>query len=514
MSEVNGLPEGWTTTKTGDLFSTVGGGTPSTKNPEFWTGDIPWITSADMSDKHELYPRRTISERAIAGSSTNRVPAGSVIVATRVSLGKVGLAREGVCFSQDCQALLFDSRNIDPSYVVFQMSEAVSEFKHTSRGTTIDGVTKKQLLDVDFKLAPLPEQRRIVAATEQQFSRLDAGIAALERVRKKLKCYRTAVLKAAVEGRLTEAWREENSDVEPAPELLARILEKRRERWERDQLASYEEKGKKPPKNWRSKYKEPAAPDMEDLPELPKGWCWTSMGQCFEVRVGATPSRSKPGFWDGDVSWVSSGEIQFCRISETKEHITEAGLANSSTRINPAGSILLGMIGEGRTRGQVAIQDIEAANNQNCAAIIVSETAVIPDYIYHWLWSRYEITRSVGSGNNQPALNKTRVQSLPLSLPPLDEQREIVAEVERRLSILQDVEAEVETNLKRASRLRQSILKKAFEGNLVPQDPTDEPASELLERIRAEREQSTPRKKRGKKQPMPQAAADAQIGLF
>ena len=100
-----------------------------------------------------------------------------------------------------------------------------------------------------------------MAAIEQQFSRLDAGVAALERAQEKLKRYRTAVLKAAVEGRLTEAWREANPDVEPAPELLERILEERRERWERDQLAAYEKKGKKPPKNWRSKYKEPAAPD-------------------------------------------------------------------------------------------------------------------------------------------------------------------------------------------------------------------------------------------------------------
>jgi type I restriction enzyme S subunit len=113
------------------------------------------------------------------------------------------------------------------------MSGAVSAFKYSGRGTTIDGVTKKQLLDVDLKLAPLPEQRRIVAAVEEQFSRLDAGMAALERVRTNLKRYRTATLKAAVEGRLTEAWREENPSVEPASELLERILKARRDRWER-----------------------------------------------------------------------------------------------------------------------------------------------------------------------------------------------------------------------------------------------------------------------------------------
>ncbi len=138
-----------------------------------------------------------------------------------------------------------------------------------------------------------------MAAIEQQFSRLDAGVAALERARKELKRYRTAVLKAAVEGRLTEAWREENPDVELASELRGRILEERRERWQRDQLAAYEKKGKKPPKNWRSKYKEPAAPNTEDLPELPEGWCWVSVEQLTTlVRNGLSqkPDQTPPGY--------------------------------------------------------------------------------------------------------------------------------------------------------------------------------------------------------------------------
>ena len=111
-----------------------------------------------------------------------------------------------------------------------------------------------------------------------------------------------------------------------------------------------------------------------------------------------------------------------------------------------------------------------------------------PEFVFYFLRSQYQETRQIGSGNNQPALNKSRVQEILFPLPPLAEQTRIVAEVERRLSVVQQAEATVEASLARAERLRQSILKQAFSGKLVPQNPDDEPTSALLERIRAERE--------------------------
>jgi len=142
------------------------------------------------------------------------------------------------------------------------------------------------------------------------------------------------------------------------------------------------------------------------------------------------------------------------------------------------------MIGEGKTRGQAAILEIDAANNQNCAAIWVSQTPVATELVYYWLYSRYEETRTRGSGNNQPALNKTLVEQIPFPLAPLDEQSKIVDLLEERLSGLEASGDDVVRGVARASRLRQAILKRAFEGRLVPQDPNDEPACVLLERIR------------------------------
>ena len=123
---------------------------------------------------------------------------------------------------------------------------------------------------------------------------------------------------------------------------------------------------------------------------------------------------------------------------------------------------MIGMIGQGRTRGQAAILDIDAANNQNCAAIWVSRTDVPPEFVFSWLLSRYTETRGEGSGNNQQALNKRLVERIPLPLPPLAEQVRIVTEVDRHLSIVREIEAEVDTNLQRAQALQQAILSKQF----------------------------------------------------
>ena len=348
-------------------------------------------------------------------------------------------------------------------------------------------VSTTWLAEALIPVAPAIEQTRIVAKLEELFSDLDAGVAELKAVQRKLAQYRQSLLKAAVTGELTAEWRRQNRPTETGAQLLERILAERRARWEARQLARFKEQGKTPPKDWQKKYPEPVRPDTADLPELPEGWVWSCLGQCFQVAVGATPSRKEPAYWDGEIPWVSSGEVRFERISATKETITQSGLDNSSTQLNPRGSVLLGMIGEGRTRGQVAILGIEAANNQNCAAIWVPETDVPSEFVYAWLWSRYEDTRRGSSGNNQPALNKSLVERMPFPLPPVSEAVEIASMLEVRLQALAEQERYIERLLHQSTAQRQNILRAAFSGRLVPQDPDDEPASVLLERIRAKR---------------------------
>lgn len=367
--------------------------------------------------------------------------------------GKMAIARKlvnGVGFGSTEFHVLRPRAGVDARYIYYFVSSQTFRKEASGHMTGAVGLRRVPSAYLEEQLIPLPDigrQHEIVAELEKQFSRLDEAVANLQRVKANLKRYKASVLKAAVEGRLVETEgnlaHREGRTYETGEQLLQRILEERR-------------------KASKGSAKPGEVPPLAEMPSVPEGWVWTTLGQCFRVAVGATPSRREATYWNGDVPWVSSGEVQLGRIRHTEEHISAAGLANSSTQINPAGSVMIGMIGQGRTRGQAAILDIDAANNQNCAAIWVSRTDVPPEFVFSWLLSRYTETRSEGSGNNQQALNKRLVEQIPLPLPPLAEQVRIVAEVDRHLSIVREVEAEVDANLQRAQALRQATLAKAF----------------------------------------------------
>ena len=405
------------------------------------------------------------------------------------TIGKASILAFDASTNQACAAGFPDG--VGSLFLYYFLLSQRNAFVDAGKGGAQPNISQGIVKDWPIRVPPEAEQTRIVDKLEELLSDLDAGVAELKAAQKKLAQYRQSLLKAAVEGRLTETWRAQHGNTsaseESGAQLLTRILRERRARWEAKQLAKFEAQGKAPTKGWQAAYPEPATSDIAGLPELPSGWVWSRIGQCFYVGVGATPSRKLPAYWDGETPWVSSGEVRFNRISATKEHISSLGLQNSSTRINPIGSVMLGMIGEGKTRGQVAILDIEAANNQNCAAIWATETDIAPEYVYYWLWSRYDETRRDSSGNNQPALNKSIVEAIPFPIPPIKELTAIVALVEAGMTEASNQDAALDHALRQSAAQRENILQAAFSGQLVAQDPNDEPASVLLARIRAER---------------------------
>lgn len=227
------------------------------------------------------------------------------------------------------------------------------------------------------------------------------------------------------------------------------------------------------------------------VPAPQPDWPIVTIAEVGQVFVGSTPPRSNPGLWGGPVAWVSSGEVAFCRITSTRETITLDAVR--AERIHPPGTVLIAMIGEGKTRGQAAILDIPAAHNQNSAAIRPDTSRLTPEWLYHMFRQQYAVNRRLGSGNNQPALNKSRIEALRIPLPSLSEQRELVERADALGETAARLASHTAEMARRSDALRRAILSAAFSGRLTPQDPNDEPASVLLEQTRAERAAEPPR---------------------
>lgn len=330
--------------------------------------------------------------------------------------------------------------------------------------------------ELEIPLAPLPEQRRIVAKLEALLGHVDACRKRLDRVPILLKRFRQAVLAAACSGRLTADWREERPEMESGIDLLARI-----------RVARITKAGTAKERNQIDEAFGDACriPDEDELglEGIPDSWVACRIGAIGTVLNGSTPSRKQPGFWSGKIPWVSSGEVRNNLITNTREKITTLGFESCSVRLLPRGAVLVAMIGEGKTRGQSAVLGIEATINQNVAAIVIPNGLVCSDFVWRWFHFQYEATRERGSGSGPQALNCQRVRELPFVLPPLPEQHEIVRRVEDLFKLADGIEARYTKARAQVEALTPALLAKAFRGELVPQNPSDEPAAVLLERI-------------------------------
>jgi type I restriction enzyme S subunit len=340
-------------------------------------------------------------------------------------------------------------------------------------------------------LPPSKEQVRIAEKLDEVLSDLEAGAAALERARANLKRYRASVLKAAVEGRLTEKWRAAHPKVEPASKLLERILARRRKRWEEAQLKKYDDKDRSPPKGWKEKYPEPVKPEVDGLPELPEGWCWASLDQLAEIVGGITKgqkrrqdeaTRAVPYLRVANVQrgYLDLSEVKL--IEATEDEIRELRLVKGDVLFNEGGDR------DKLGRGWVWEEQIPECIHQNHVfrARLVGP-GVLPKFvsIHGNTFGRRWFQQAGKQSVNLASINMGILKRFPVPLAPGQEQEVAISLVDQQLSVLDRSASIVEQEEVRSDRLRQAILKRAFEGQLVPQDPTDEPASELLARIRA-----------------------------
>ena len=323
-------------------------------------------------------------------------------------------------------------------------------------GSTRKRISRGNLATIPLPVPPLPEQRRIVAEIEKQFARLEMGVTALRRVQANLKRYRAAVLKAACEGRLVPTEAElattgnPKAKFETGESLLARILVERRKNWKS-----------------RGKYKEPTAPVTAGLPPLPEGWVWATFEQIAErVTVGFVGSM-KHEYVKYGVPFLRGQNVRENRFDPEGLLYVSADFHQklSKSAIQPGD---LAVVRSGSVGVTCVIPD--SLSDANCSDLVLIQRPLgfVPQYGAYYMNSLAK--RHVAAGKVGVALihfNTKSVAALAVPLPPLVEQKRIVAEVERRLSVVEELEAVVSANLQRATRLRQSILQKAFSGKLT-----------------------------------------------
>ncbi|MBS0318489.1 MAG: restriction endonuclease subunit S, partial [Proteobacteria bacterium] len=328
---------------------------------------------------------------------------------------------------------------------------------------TVKHLSSKTVGQIELPLPPRAEQTRIVEKLEELLGGLDAAVAELKTAQRKLASLRQSLLKSAVEGALTAPWRTAHAPTESGAQLLRRILAERRARWEARQRAKFAQAGKAPPKGWQAKYPEPVAPETRDLEALPQGWVWATIDQLAQVGTGVTPLRSKRVYFDGgSIPWTTSGALNDGLVTSAAEHVTQLALDECRLEIFPAGSLLVAMYGEGKTRGKCAELAFPSTINQAIAALVFEETAAaVRSHVKTALLDAYEAMRKQASGGVQPNLNLQIVKARCVPLPSLEEQAEIAEQLTTALAAIQDQEAAVAHGLHQAAAQRRNILKAA-----------------------------------------------------
>lgn len=355
--------------------------------------------------------------------------------------------------------------NADEIYTRYFIDQNREKLRKNKIGSAIPHLNKDLFFNLELPFPPFNEQKRIVAHIESLFAKLDEAKEKAQEVVDGFDTRKAAILNRAFSGELTTAWRKWHSAIE---NTTIKAVEEYSLSWtKKEQRLLHDEQQKA------------AILTMSDG----HNWIKCTIGAVARVNNGSTPSRQKMEYWNGDIPWVSSGEVRNNYIYDTLERITKDGFENSSVKLLPVDTVLIAMIGEGKTRGQSAVLKIPATTNQNVAAIIMDHGLIVGEYMWYWLQMNYSKNREKGSGSGQQALNCQRVRELEFVFPGYEEQKEIVRILDNLILKEQQVKENAEAVIKQIGTIKEAILARAFRGELGTNDPTEESSVELLKSI-------------------------------
>ena len=498
------VPATWEWSVIGNLGDVLSGGTPATMVPEYWGGDIIWFAPSDLTGyqgKHIAQGAKTITEEGLAKSSAKIMAAGSVMFSSRAPIGYVAINSAPAATNQGFKSIV-PHREFFNEYLYHYLKAAKHIAEERASGTTFKELSGSAFSALPVPIAPANEQHRIVERIETLFDEIDRGVESLHDAKRAIGLYRQSLLKSAFEGHLTADWRAKNLEKPESPDRLIQRIRKERETryrlalddWEREVAIWNEQKGtsRKPLKPKRpADFAANSSLPTEEHSGVPNQWLWLSLSNLGRVSGGLTKNQKRNVLpLKAKYLRVANVHSNCLNLNEIKEiGVTEEELRK--TRLTDGDLLFVEGNGSIEQIGRVAIwnDSVPDVTHQNHLIRFSTNGLLSPRFALYFMISpvgRMLITAQASSTSGLHTLSISKLKGLPVPLCSPAEQNEIVRILNERLAAAGSLETEIDANLSRAEALRQSILKQAFSGQLVPQNPKDEPAAILLGRINAE----------------------------
>lgn len=415
------------------------------KKTDFLQNGIPLIRQSNLGGtKVDLSGCVYLPESYLEKYKNFLLKKGDVLLGMSGSLGKIcyyNLDQPALQNQRTGKVEITHPEKVTDRYFWYFLNTIESRLIGLSKGTGVNNVSASDIESLDIYLPSIDGQNNVTNKLDSYLPKVGMSSEKIVKAKQLLRKFRQSVLLDAVTGKLTEGWREKNEIGENAEEFVKNI---QKISTKVVTIDKYEEN--------------------ENLPS----WIRCKVHNLFSVQTGSTPYRKNESYYlNGTIPWVKTGEVQNCDIYSAEEKITQLAIKETNTKTFPINTILIAMYGEGKTRGQIGRLKIEAATNQACAALVNPK---IPDYfneyIYIYCLSQYSKLRQEAVGGNQPNLNLSKIKEWDINVPPEKEQQEIVNRVNKMFEYADIVEKHIEIANKRTEKLTQSILAKAFRGEL------------------------------------------------
>lgn len=474
------LPERWVWTTIGEIGILASGGTPSRKYPSYFKGTIPWVKSGELDYNIIFDTEEKINQEALENSSAKIIPANSLLIALYGStVGK--LATLGIDASTNqAVASIITTTNFNQRFLFYYLLKNREKLLQKRKGAAQPNISQTILIKFPLPLPPLNEQHRIVSIIEELFSELDHAEEGLKKAQKQLVVYRQALLKSTFNGKLTENWREENQ-TNTAYEELGQIRNKRKKKYD---LTVKNKTSKNPKKDYDFEFSK-----SDEI----STWADAILNNLIDInaRIGWR-GLTKDEYTNEGPLFLSVHSLNFGKsvVFKDANHISIERYEESFEIKLKKDDILLCKDGAGIGKIGIIKQLPDKATVNSSLLVIKAREVFIPDFLYYFLSGpmMQELINEKISGSGVPHLFQKDIKKFKLKVPPIKEQNQIVQELELRFTLSENLENSIIIGLRKTKAFRHAILKKAFKGELVPQNSNDESSTQLLKKIQIEKD--------------------------